>query len=233
MASENTEREKVLERVRRFLALADKDKNTSVGEAELAAERAQKLILKFQIEESEIKDFSGEEIVRITINFTGLESSNYGKMLIVESVANLNSVIVLFNQINKSRIKPWVTLVGFASDVEFVKQISEKVLDAASGEVARLINAKAHAHSKPSDFRHWFYYGVSTRLKKRFSSLLDMNEFEKGAIVLASKMEIVDKKLQEQQEVETVRLETPQHSIAGYKFGQAFAESATFDKVIN
>lgn len=216
-------REKLVRRVERLLALSES--NPNIQEAELAAERAQRLILKFNIEESELKGFE-EGIVVSEFKFSGLRSSNYGKMLIVDSIARLNSCIVAFERHKGGMIDHTIKITGFKNDVEACSTIALKVLRSAEAVVEQYIDAGVHRPYGAVGFRSSFYYGVASRLTERFSSLLQ--GLGEGAIVVANKTKIVKEKMGDIDYVPT-RTAT---SGSGFVLGQSFAEAAPFDESI-
>lgn len=167
---DNTER--ILERVRRLLAIAD-DPAASDNEQRIAMERAQKLMDEHAIAEWQLEQKTGnrEKIIERTIRFELKPINSFKKDLaMIVAKANRCQVAFLFGKARNGRcVIGGLTFYGTANDIDKAETIWTAM------EVSRSLmwrrRARENGFAPNAAWRNGYYLGFQEEISRRYDEL--------------------------------------------------------------
>jgi len=158
-------RERAIRIVKQLLSEADKSGRTR-AEIERAAQKAQELIEKYQLEnvDFEKKEFR-ETLNRCQIR-SGLKKQDNGEVSILNAIVLGNNCKLIISRINQEVI---YNILGFESDVELIKQVflfvNKKLNELYKQEI---IPVNVHGRVYRNSFMLGAAYSISERIKNGF-----------------------------------------------------------------
>ena len=196
--------ERVLERVRRLLALAE-DPAASENEAMIAFERAQRLMDRYAINEWMLHDDTRgrEPVVERTVRFERGEPTNRFRVNLAEIVARANRCRTYWQGRragNNVTVPTSVTFYGVESDVRMSEALWTSMELRRSVGWRRALNEFAHEQGwrpSPASWRNGYYTAFQDRVRERFAALRD-TDVDEGARTAGRELVLVrDRQLDE------------------------------------
>jgi hypothetical protein len=156
----------IIEKIRKLLELADEERGGTEAERELAAQRAQELMLKHNIEMGELKGQSAEGDVGEEGEFIKGSMAEWQVGLLLH-VGSVSFVEGYYTQLARFEWK--VTLIGRADNIAFTKTLCQYLIPWLEAEAASAFKQmkEVQPDTKPRSFRRAFYAAATMRIQDR------------------------------------------------------------------
>jgi hypothetical protein len=149
------ERESIVERVRRLLALSDSDRNESENEAQAAARIASKLMLEHKIEMAEVKRSDQDDFLIMGHRAGNRNIPRWRKnLLAVLATFNYCEILAIRGAEARHRYGGTVFIVGHRDDAEVVRLIHDHVF-----RQINTLRERAYSHLKGKNQQVIYTYG--------------------------------------------------------------------------
>ena len=195
--------EKILEKIRNLLSLAEDGGNDE--ESQTALLMAQKLMLKYKISQNELSEDGSQTIVIKSLSV--YKRIYWWEKILVEIIAK-NFRVMYYAQSNhlphKSGVQRKLVLMGYPEDVELAYEMYHFAVEAMKHYAGIYLQGLKQENdrlttSQLADFRKTFYRGFLDGLNEKFAAQRQamVNENEKYALVIQTPQQVVDKYRQE------------------------------------
>jgi len=190
------EKVKLIELVRKLLALGDKTKNSSQAEAELAAEKAQELLKKYNLDLAEVIIKDQEKIVDVEIEkeiVFELKRNGFSNWIknLMHIVGKATETKSYYQKTFKFRHGRSVTksfLIGFLG-TEWDRAIAKELFNYLYHTMNRMAN---RLYPGSCGNQRCFLEGFCSSLSKRINEKINNEKNEKYALLVLSKKKSID-----------------------------------------
>lgn len=227
----DSKKQKLLNKIKNLLDLAEK--NSSVGEAETAAKKAQALIMKYNIEEAELREGEEPTIEEYRYPVYKMQKKNEGKW-----IRKLFYIIAHFNFCDVVYGKDWVNgeghvdivyLIGDQNNVELVKYIVLQLVPKFRASF-KIEWKKYDGPDSYHVFRRNFFKGVNAGIySKLHAQQQEFAEDGSTAIVLSKNKDMLDKFIKNKYPNLGTARQTQATSIDGYAQGREAGKKANIN----
>lgn len=165
------DQDKIISKIAKLLELADAGRGGTEAERELATQRAQELMLKYNIEQSELT--GGKQSAEGDVGEDGDVISGSMSEWKVMLILNLGKVCFVDGYFEQMARFEWrVVQVGRPENIAFVKTLCEHLIPWLEAEAASGFKQvkEVDADTKPRSFRRAFYAAASARIRQRLEA---------------------------------------------------------------
>lgn len=211
--------DKIIERIAKLLELADENRGGTPAERELATQRAHEMMLKYNVEQSELTGKSAKGDVSED-GYVVEGSMSEGKAMLPILIGQVCFVYGYYEQ--QARFRWRVVLVGRPENIAFVTTLCKALIPWLETEALAAFNLASSDPSqeaKPRSFRRAFYHAATIVIRQRLE--LQRQEVQGTGMELVRNEDAANQKYVEDSGVDP----TPQ-SIRGYSsmVGHALGE---------
>lgn len=170
--------DKIIDRIAKLLELADPTRGGTKAERELATQRAHEMMLKYNIEQSEVSGRSAKSDVNESTEEIRGATSEWKKDLIIL----LGEVLFVKGFYSKRSKFTWkVTLIGRPENIAFVQTLCKYLIPQLEAEaLASFKEASQWEEIKPRSFRRAFYQSATYVIRARLEDQREKQAGEPG-----------------------------------------------------